>query len=80
MFPEHALKRELFCLIRLSNPQPKYVIAEASGHEVVRLLPYHCELNPIEFCWSDHIKVHNKKFTLSGVKNLTYEGLQHQPC
>ena len=38
-----------------SNPQPKYVIdelAKAPGHEVVRLPPYHCELNSIEFCWS----------------------------
>ena len=81
-FPESALKRELLSLIRLSNPQPKYVIdelAKASGHEVVRLPPYHCELNPIELCWSQvkgHIKEHNQKFTLSAVKDLTYEGFR----
>ena len=78
-FPEHALKRELLSLIRLSNPQPKYVIdelAKAYGHEVIRLPPYHCELNPIELCWSQvkgHIKRYNQKFTLSTVKDLTYE-------
>ena len=27
-------------------------MAKATGHEVVRLLPYHCELNPIEMAWS----------------------------
>ena len=54
-FPERALKAELLSLIRLSNPKPKYVvdeIAKTFGHEVVRLPPYHCELNPIELCWS----------------------------
>ena len=35
-FPECALKQELLSLIRLSNPQPKYVIdelAKTSGHD-----------------------------------------------
>ena len=78
-YPEHALKCELLALIRLSNPKPKYVIdemAKAAGHEVVCLPPYHCELNPIELCWSQvkgHIKEHNTKFTLSAVKDLTYK-------
>ena len=81
-YPERALKCELLALIRLSNPKPKYVIdemAKASGHEVVRLPPYHCELNPIELCWSQvkgHIKEHNSKFTLSAVRDLTYEGFK----
>ena len=54
-YPERALKRELLSLIKLSNAKPKYVIdemAKAAGHEVVRIPPYHCELNPIELCWS----------------------------
>ena len=53
-YQERALKRELSSLIKLSNPKPKYVIdelAKADGHEVVRILSYHCELNPIELCW-----------------------------
>ena len=81
-FPERALKRELLSLIRLSNPQPKYVIdklAKASRHEVVHLPPYHCELNPVELCWSQvkgHIKERNQKLTLSAVKDLTYEGFR----
>ena len=81
-FPECALKAELLSLIRLSNPKPKYVIDEIAktfGHEVVCLPPYHCELNPIELCWSQvkyYIKTHNTKFTLSAVKDLTYEGFK----
>ena len=50
-YPESALKRELFQLVRESNPKPKFVVdemAKAAGHEVVWLPPYHCELNPIE--------------------------------
>ena len=64
-YPERALKRELLSLIKLSNAKPKYVIdemAKAAGHEVVRIPPYHCELNPIELCWSQvkgYIKEHN---------------------
>ena len=48
-------------------------------HEVVRLPLYHCELNPIELCWSQvkgYIKKYNTKFTLSAVKDLTYEGFK----
>ena len=81
-FPERALKRELLSLVRLSNIKPKYVIdemAKASGHEVVRIPPYHCELNPIELCWSQvkgYIKEHNTDFKLSSVKQLTYDGFK----
>ena len=79
-YPERALKRELLSLIKLRNAKPKYVIdemAKAAGHEVVRIPPYHCELNPIELCWSQvkgYIKEHNKEFALTVVKRLTYEG------
>ena len=47
-FPECALKRELYATIKSTNPTPKYAVdemANAAGHEVVRLPPYHCELN-----------------------------------
>ena len=74
------MKQELLTLIRLSKP--KFVrdeLAKTAGNEVVRLPPYHCELNPIELCWSQvkgHIKENNSKFTLSFVKELTYEGFK----
>ena len=81
-YPECALKRELYQLIRASNPKPKYVVdemAKAAGHEVVRLPPYHCELNPIELAWSQvkrYIKENNRLFTLTAVKELTYGGFE----
>ena len=81
-FPECALKRELYNLIRSSNFKPKCAVdgmARADGHEVVHLPPYHCELNPIELAWSQvkrHIKDNNRLFTLSAVKDLTHEGFQ----
>ena len=41
-------------------------MAKAAGHEVVCIPPYHCELNPIELCWSQvkgYIKEHNRIYT-----------------
>ena len=79
-YPENALKRELYTIIKASNFTPKYAVdemAKAAGHEVVRLPPYHCELNPIELAWSQvkrYIKEHNQLFTLTAVKQLTYQG------
>ena len=67
-YPEHTLKHKFLSLIKLSNHKPKYVIdemAKTAGHEVVRIPPYHCELNPIELCWSQvkrYIKEHNKLY------------------
>ena len=70
-FPDYALKRELLQLIVANCPTLKYAVdemAKASGHEVVRLPPYHCELNPIELAWSQ-VKRHIKEiFTLDAVK------------
>ena len=54
-FPEKALKRELLELIKGAHPEERYAIDEIAktfGHEVVRLPPYHCELNPIEMAWA----------------------------
>ena len=79
-FPENALKRELYSLIKMSSFTPKYAVdemAKVAGHEVVRLPPYHCELNPIELAWSQvkrFIKENNQLFTLTAVKELTYRG------
>ena len=82
-FPEKALKCELYSLIVSSNFVTVYVIdeiAKTAGHEVVRLPPYHRELNPIEMAWAQvkgYIRVHNTKFTLTHVKELTFAGFAH---
>ena len=78
VFPECSLKRELLQLIVASSPTPKYAVdemAKAAGHEIVRLPPYHWELNPIELAWSQvkrYIKENNKLFTLTAVNPLTF--------
>ena len=54
-FPENALKRELYTLFKMTKFTPKYAVdemAKAAGHEVVRLPPYHCEINLMELAWS----------------------------
>ena len=79
-YPEKALKRELYSLILASNPTAVYAveeIAKSAGHEVVRLPPYHCKLNPIEMAWAQvkgYVKERNTLFTLTHVKELTHAG------
>ena len=54
-FRTDATKPELYNLIKAHKPQPIYkidCIIREHGHEILRLPPYHCELNPIELIWS----------------------------
>jgi len=58
-----------------------YVIDEyvkTKNMVVLRLPPYHCELNPIEQAWSSvkrYIKMNNSTFKLPDVKKLVIEGV-----
>ncbi|KAF8778172.1 hypothetical protein HNY73_014920 [Argiope bruennichi] len=49
-------KAELFSLIDSNRPKKLVYkidnLIEKEGHEVIRLPPYHCDLNAIEFVWS----------------------------
>ncbi|CAH2088708.1 unnamed protein product [Euphydryas editha] len=55
-FDEKMTKPEkLYHIILLNKPPKKYVVDELMrehGHEVLRLPPYHCDLNPIEYIWN----------------------------
>lgn len=45
---------------------------------VLRLPPYHCELNPIELAWSsvkNYVKMNNTSYKLPDVKKLLIEGI-----
>lgn len=59
----------------------KYVIDEyvkSKNMVVLRLPPYHCELNAIELAWSSvkrYIKMNNSTFKLPDVKKLVIEGI-----
>ncbi|XP_045495965.1 uncharacterized protein LOC123694545 [Colias croceus] len=53
-FDENFTKAELYELIKKHKPEKNYVIdnmLNCHGFEVLRLPPYNCDLNPIEFIW-----------------------------
>ena len=55
-------------------------IAEKYGHTVLRLPPYHCELNPIEMIWSQikgYVARENRTFKLNDVKDLVIQGINN---
>ena len=55
-------------------------MAEKYGHTVLRLPPYHCELNPIEMIWSlikGHVARENRTFKVNDVKELQIQGIQN---
>lgn len=48
-------KPSLLSVVKRNKPRPIYAIDELLGeygHTVVRLPPYHCDLNPIELIWA----------------------------
>ena len=67
-----CLKPELVEVLGKLAPEPTYAIdeiARSNGHEVIRIPPYHPELQPIETCWAvvkNHV-ARNSDFTM---KNL----------
>lgn len=75
-FTEEMLKIELFQLITLHKPAEKYSmdqIIESAGHTVLRLPPYHPDLNAIELIWSQlksYVGSHNITFTMTGIMEL----------
>lgn len=53
-FDEMMRKPELLMLVKRHKPEALYEIDQIlgdHGHTVVRLPPYHCDLNPIELIW-----------------------------
>lgn len=79
-YHESMLKPQLYALIKLRKPQLKTykidaVLAE-HGHSVLRLPPYHLDLNTIEMIWAtvkNYIKQKNVKFCLQTVLQLAAE-------
>lgn len=63
-YEDSLTKPELLCLVNKHKPEPLYVADELLkqyGHEVLRLPPYHCDLNPIELIWSSAKRMVAKK-------------------
>ena len=76
-FSPDALRYELWILCNRHRVEKtsKIVeeIAKKYGHEVLRLPPYHCELNAIELIWGDeknYVARENKSMTIEGVEKL----------
>lgn len=74
---------QLLDIVKRIKPQyDKYLIddlAETHNRKILRLPPYHCELNPIELAWAnvkDHVKKNNTSYKLSDVKILLLEGIE----
>ncbi|XP_060869897.1 uncharacterized protein LOC132944522 [Metopolophium dirhodum] len=83
VFDKPMLKFQLLDKVNEIKPlHNKYVIVEEAlktNRHVLRLPPYHCELNPIELAWSvvkNHVKQKNTTFNLNYVKKLLIEGVQ----
>lgn len=70
------VRAELLEFFKVNTPATVYRIdslAAAHSHEVLRLLPYHCEFNPVELVWSKvkgYVASKNKLFTLREVERL----------
>lgn len=76
-FDEGLVKAELLELVKTHGKQfQTYVIddlAKQAGHNILRLPPYHCCLNPIEMAWSQvkgYVANHNTTFKLADVRGL----------
>ncbi|KAL0895149.1 hypothetical protein ABMA27_013600 [Loxostege sticticalis] len=71
-FDPHLRKPSLLALVRKHKPEPQYEIDEIFGefgHTVVRLPPYHCDLNPIELIWANA----KQKITMEAFDSITVQ-------
>ncbi|XP_050504984.1 uncharacterized protein LOC126883468 [Diabrotica virgifera virgifera] len=83
-FNLEMVRSELLHLIRLNkNEYNMYVtdeMAKENGQIVLRLPPYHCELNPIEKIWAqvkNEVALKNTTYKLKEVKNLLLQALDN---
>ena len=66
----------------MNKPAVQYAvdtIIHSQGHRVIRLPPYHCDLNPIELIWAqvkNNVASNNSTFTLENIKKLTDKALK----
>lgn len=74
---------ELLDMVKQLKPlYDNYLIAdlvETHNRKILRLPPYHCELNPIELAWAfvkGHVKKNNTSYKLCDVKTLLMEGIK----
>lgn len=83
-FDQNMLKVELLSLVKQHKPKyDQYVVdnlAKSKSKTVLRLPPYHCELNPIELIWAQvkgEVARNNTTFKLKDVQNLLHAAIQN---
>ena len=76
-FKEDALSSELWILCKRHRDTKSFKIidkiAQKYGHEILRLPPYHCELNAIELIWAEEnnfVARENTEMTLECAEKL----------
>lgn len=81
-FEGKEVKAQLMQKVKqIKHNYQSYVIdkmAEEKGVTVLRLPPYHCELNPIELIWANikgYVARHNTTFKFGDVKKLLEDGI-----
>lgn len=79
-FENNEIKAQLLAKIQKEKYKKYYIdeISKSKGITVLRLPPYHCELNPIELIWAQvksYVGRNNKYFKMTDVKNLLTESL-----
>lgn len=82
LYKDDDLKKDLLARVQEVRWKfDKYVVDEMAkerGFTVLRLPPYHAELNPIELIWADiksYVGRFNKTFKLAELKNLLQEAM-----
>ncbi|KAJ8959360.1 hypothetical protein NQ318_022046 [Aromia moschata] len=83
VYEEDMVKAELLVLVKNNKPEDRYVVeglAEATGRSVLRLPPYHCELNPTELIWQqikEEAATYYSTFELPEVKVLLQQAIDN---
>lgn len=82
-FERDMLKGELLAIVNSRKQEfNKYMVDEmAKEHNIIilRLPPYHCELNPIELIWAEiknYVASRNTTFKFADVMRLFHEALE----
>lgn len=83
-FHDDMIKRELIDVVdSVRTHYDRYKVdetAEKAGFSVVRLPPYHCNLNPIELIWSQvkgFVRRNNRTFKLAEIRELLQTAVQN---
>lgn len=83
-FSDDMLVPELYKLVQLHKQRfQRYVIDDIvrkEGHDILRLPPYHPDLNPIELIWADikgHAAARNTSFSIADVQTICKEKISN---